>query len=186
VPKHNTPHNKGYTLDDSIHASGSWADETEKDIVRHQNKYQPSQLDAILTQINNVSQQLADIHNNLAFTLTRVSMIEAVLNISSISPEQAKIINSNPLKDPIDEMDENGDQKDVVIAGIDTSKSTIRQQEVQTPIKNVSFQYDHMSTDDWSAFSHKSDTLFTSCQLVTLDKHKLKSKQALNFYWDLI
>ncbi|CAI2173958.1 7422_t:CDS:2, partial [Funneliformis geosporum] len=118
-----------------IHASGSWADETEKDIVRHQNKYQPSQLDAILTQINNVSQQLADIHNNLAFTLTRV-----------------KIVSS-------------------------TSK---------TPIKNVSFQYDHMSTDDWSAFSHKSDTLFTSCQLVTLDKHKLKSKQALNFYWDLI
>ncbi|CAI2171643.1 15345_t:CDS:2 [Funneliformis geosporum] len=56
----------------------------KKDIIHHQNKYQPSQLDAILTQINNVSQQLADIHNNLAFTLTRVSKIEAVLNISSI------------------------------------------------------------------------------------------------------
>ncbi|CAI2185615.1 4974_t:CDS:2, partial [Funneliformis geosporum] len=61
------------------------ADETEKDI-------------------------LADIHNNLTFTLTRVNTIEAVLNISSISSEQAKIINSNSLKDPIDEMDEDSDQ----------------------------------------------------------------------------
>ncbi|CAI2191904.1 9760_t:CDS:2, partial [Funneliformis geosporum] len=97
-----------------IHTSGPWADETEKDIVRHQNKYQPSQFDAILIQINNVSQQLADIYNNLAFTLTRINMIEA------------------------------------------------------------------------SAFAHKTDTLLTSCQLATLEKHKLKSKQALNFYWDLI
>ncbi|CAI2183665.1 12373_t:CDS:1, partial [Funneliformis geosporum] len=111
---------------DSIHASESWADETEKDIVHHQNKYQLSQLDTILTQINNVSQQLADIHNNLAFTLTRVNTIEAVLNISSISPEQAKIINSNPLKDPIDEMDKDFDQNDVITAEIDISKSIIR------------------------------------------------------------
>ncbi|CAI2187990.1 16407_t:CDS:1, partial [Funneliformis geosporum] len=96
-----------------------------KDIVRHLNKYQPSQLDAILIQINDVSQQLADIHNYLAFTLTRINMIEAVLNISSISPEQAKIINSNPFKDPIDDMDEDSDQNDIVNAGIDTSKSII-------------------------------------------------------------
>ncbi|CAI2192465.1 11748_t:CDS:2, partial [Funneliformis geosporum] len=122
----------GYTLDDSIHTSGPWADETEKDIVRHQNKYQPSQFDAILIQINNVSQQLADIYNNLAFTLTRINMIEAVLNISSILPKQAKIINSNPLKDPIDEMDEDLDQNDIIMAGIDISKSIIRQQKAQT------------------------------------------------------
>ncbi|CAI2185619.1 4976_t:CDS:1, partial [Funneliformis geosporum] len=43
-----------------------------------------------------------------------------------------------------------------------------------------------MSSDDWSAFTHKTDILLISCQLTTLDKHKLKSKQALNFYWDLI
>ncbi|CAI2200486.1 19992_t:CDS:1, partial [Funneliformis geosporum] len=50
----------------------------------------------------------------------------------------------------------------------------------------VSFQYVNMSTDDWSTFAHKTDTLLTSCQLATLENHKLKSKQALNFYWDLI
>ncbi|CAI2193301.1 12016_t:CDS:1, partial [Funneliformis geosporum] len=43
-----------------------------------------------------------------------------------------------------------------------------------------------MSNDDWSAFPHKTDTLLTSCQLATMEKYKLKSKQALNFYWDLI
>ncbi|CAI2196287.1 565_t:CDS:2, partial [Funneliformis geosporum] len=74
---------------------------------------------------------LAYIHNNLAFTLTRVSTIEAVLNISSISPEQAKIINSNPFKDQIDKMDKNIDWNDVVIAGINTLKSTIRRQKAQ-------------------------------------------------------
>ncbi|CAI2186364.1 14309_t:CDS:2 [Funneliformis geosporum] len=117
----------GNTLDDSIHTSGSWADETEKDFIHHQYKYQPSQLDAILTQINNVSQQLADIHNNLTFILTRVNTIETILNISSISPEQAKIINSNLLKGPIDDMDEDSDQNDVVTLGIDILESIIYQ-----------------------------------------------------------
>ncbi|CAI2194001.1 15982_t:CDS:2, partial [Funneliformis geosporum] len=214
APEINIPPINKEPLDyNHIHASGSWADETEKDIIHQQNKYQPFQLDAILTQINNVSQQLADIHHNLAFTLTRVN--------------------------PINEIDENIDQNDVVIAGIDTSKSTIRRQEAQvtelqlensilkqnlsanfdklnkalatvaqmqrmlvhqlvklalssfyddknyeeivfltsrTPVKKVSFQYNNMSNDDWSAFPHKTDTLLTSCQLATMEKPKSLKK----------
>ncbi|CAI2195963.1 3841_t:CDS:1, partial [Funneliformis geosporum] len=46
----------------------------------------------------------------------------------------------------------------------------------RTPVKKVFFQYDNMLNDDWSAFAHKTDTLLTSCQLATLEKHKLKSK----------
>ncbi|CAI2194614.1 12826_t:CDS:1, partial [Funneliformis geosporum] len=61
----------GNTLNDSIHANKSWADETEAELsCRHDNKYQPS-LDSISTQLVNISQQLADIQNQLGFTLTR-------------------------------------------------------------------------------------------------------------------
>ncbi|CAI2194365.1 14438_t:CDS:1, partial [Funneliformis geosporum] len=48
------------------------ADETEAELsCHHDNKYQPSLLDSIFTQLVNISQQLADIHNQLCFTLTR-------------------------------------------------------------------------------------------------------------------
>ncbi|CAI2184571.1 12121_t:CDS:2, partial [Funneliformis geosporum] len=108
----------------------SWADETEAELSHHHdNKYQPSPLDSISTQLINISQQLADIHNQLSFTLTRVNTIETVLNITSISPEQADIINNNKYKNPLDDMEEK-DNEDVT-AGIDISKSIVRQQESQ-------------------------------------------------------
>ncbi|CAI2180396.1 14914_t:CDS:2, partial [Funneliformis geosporum] len=103
----------------------SWADETEAELFRHHdNKYQPSLLDSISTQLVNISQQLADIHNQLGFTLTRVNTIETVLNITSISPEQADIINNNKYKNPLDDMEK--EDNEVVTAGIDISKSVVR------------------------------------------------------------
>ncbi|CAI2182649.1 12795_t:CDS:2, partial [Funneliformis geosporum] len=219
--------------------SGSWTDETEKNI-------------------------LINIYNNLTFTLIRVNTIEVVLNISFILSEQVKIINSNLFKDLIDDMDEdtqvtklqlensilkqnlssNFDKlnntlavvaqmqrmlihhkmmpqdrlifilkfmksapsslyddknyEDATTIDIDYNLSDhmipttslfipeIVSSTFRTSIKKISFQYDNMSKDDWSAFTHKTNTLLTSCQLATLKKHKLKSKQALNFYWDLI
>ncbi|CAI2200627.1 6057_t:CDS:1, partial [Funneliformis geosporum] len=60
------------TLNDSIHANESWADETEAEMSRrHDIKYQPSPFNSISTQLVNISQQLADIQNQLGFTLTR-------------------------------------------------------------------------------------------------------------------
>jgi hypothetical protein len=123
------PKNKpsvGNTLNDSIHANESWADETEAELShRHDNKYQPSLFDSISTQLVNISQQLADIQNQLGFTLTRVNTINTVLNITSISPEQADIINNNKYKNPLDDMEE--EDNEVVTAGIDISKSIVRQ-----------------------------------------------------------
>ncbi|CAI2197760.1 6802_t:CDS:1, partial [Funneliformis geosporum] len=96
---------------------------------RHDNKYQPSLLNSISTQLVNISQQLADIQNQLDFILTRVNTIKTVLNITFISPEQADIINNNKYKNPLDNMEE--EDNEVVTAGIDISKSIIRQQESQ-------------------------------------------------------
>ncbi|CAI2192420.1 7051_t:CDS:2, partial [Funneliformis geosporum] len=108
----------------------SWADKTEAELShRHDNKYQPSLLDIISTQLVNISQQLANIHNQLGFTLTRVNTIETVLNITSIFPEQADIINNNKYKNPLDDMEE--ENNEVVTAGFDISKSVVRQQESQ-------------------------------------------------------
>ncbi|CAI2196061.1 987_t:CDS:2, partial [Funneliformis geosporum] len=246
------------------------ADETEAELsCHHDNKYQPSLLDSIFTQLVNISQQLADIHNQLCFTLTRVNTIETVLNITSISPEQVDIINNNKYKNPLDEMEE--EDNEVVTAGIDISKSisnlsdnyeklnnalvAIAQmqrllvhhellpenrliniaelikpapsdyfndnklaidihtatvidvdenftdhniattsfyiselvpQSNKAPAKKISFHYDKMSHDDWTNFANKTDALLSSCQLANLDNTKLKSKHALNFYWDLI
>ena len=56
----------------------------------------------------------------------------------------------------------------------------------KSPIKKISFKYDSMSSDDWTNFANKTDALLLSCQLANLTNSKLKSKQALNFYWDLI
>ncbi|CAI2199121.1 15930_t:CDS:1, partial [Funneliformis geosporum] len=56
-----------------------------------------------------------------------VNTIKTVLNITSISPEQADIINNNKYKNPLDEMEEEDNK--VVTAGIDISKSIVRQQE---------------------------------------------------------
>ncbi|CAI2195017.1 2743_t:CDS:2, partial [Funneliformis geosporum] len=83
----------------------------------------------ISIQLVNISQQLADIHNQLGFTLTRVNTIETVLNITSISPEQADIINNNKYKNSLDDMKE--EDNEVITAGIDISKSIVRQQEFQ-------------------------------------------------------
>ncbi|CAI2182651.1 17777_t:CDS:2 [Funneliformis geosporum] len=83
----------------------SWADETKAELSRrHDNKYQLSLLDSISTQLVNISQQLADIHNQFGFTLTRY-------------------------KNPLDNMEE--EDNEVVTAGIDISKSVIQQQESQ-------------------------------------------------------
>ncbi|CAI2183293.1 20335_t:CDS:2, partial [Funneliformis geosporum] len=75
----------------------------------------------ISTQLVNISQQLADIHNQLGFTLTKVNTIETVLNITSISPEQADIINNNKYKNPLDDMEE--EDNEVFTAGIDISNN---------------------------------------------------------------
>src|SRR5215216_1380157 len=56
----------------------------------------------------------------------------------------------------------------------------------KAPTKKISFHYDKMSHDDWTNFANKTDALLSSCQLANLDNIKLKSKHALNFYWDLI
>ncbi|CAI2196563.1 12454_t:CDS:2, partial [Funneliformis geosporum] len=81
-----------------IHANESWADETEAEMSRrHDNKYQPSLFDSISTQLVNISQQLADIQNQL------------------------DIINNNKYKNPLNDMEEEDNK--VVTAGIDISKS---------------------------------------------------------------
>ncbi|CAI2187295.1 6151_t:CDS:2, partial [Funneliformis geosporum] len=104
--------------------------ETEAELFCHyDNKYQPSLLDSISTQLVNISQQLVDIHNQLGFTLIRVKTIKTVLNITSISPKQADIINNNKYKNPLDDMEEEDNK--VVTAGIDISKSIVWQQESQ-------------------------------------------------------
>ncbi|CAI2199895.1 15301_t:CDS:2, partial [Funneliformis geosporum] len=112
----------------------SWANETEAELsCSHDNKYQLSLLDSISTQLVNISQQLADIHNQLGFTLTRVNTIETVFNITSIFPEQAEIINNNKYKNPLDDMEE--ENNEVVTAGIDISKS----------ISNLSDNYEKLN-----------------------------------------
>ena len=54
-----------------------------------------------------------------------------MLSITSTSPEQAKIINSNPYKDNTDNMIDEDGENEIVIAGVDTSNSIIRQHETQ-------------------------------------------------------
>ncbi|CAI2187368.1 8917_t:CDS:2 [Funneliformis geosporum] len=80
--------------------------------------------DAAENMLDNTQQK-----NTLHFEHETVNTIETVLNITSISPEQADIINNNKYKNPLDDMEE--EDNEVVTAGIDISKSIIRQQESQ-------------------------------------------------------
>ncbi|CAI2194053.1 20194_t:CDS:2, partial [Funneliformis geosporum] len=98
---HIISNNVGNTLNNSIHIFGFWTDEIEEDITHLH-------------------------YNNLSFTLTKVNTIEIVLNITSISFEQAKIINFNLFKDLSDKMDDDYEQNKVIIAGVNTSKSIVQ------------------------------------------------------------
>ena len=121
--------NGGKSLNDSIHAHNNWADESEylhpspkgypRPINDLKNPEETNKLDQIMLKLDTVANQLIQFHDDLKYTKDRVASLETLLNVYSIFPQQAMILNSRPTGEHMDEDDY------IVQAGIDTSESVV-------------------------------------------------------------
>ena len=117
------------SLDASIHAKNSWADEMDTIHPYPQGYAKPQddinenkeshRLDLLMSKLDVVAGQLFRLHDDLKFTNERVSTIESLLNVHSTSAKQAAFLNAAPTGETMEEDDY------VVSAGIDTSESIV-------------------------------------------------------------